>query len=339
MRPQRNPRTRGSAPRVVKAPAAVGRVIQSRPGDRMPSISNRGNVMRVTHNERLGAITTSGVGLEVRKFSVNPGLAGSFPWLCDVANRFDKYKFRKISFKYLPNSPTLAGTITMCADYDANDDAPASTDQAATYEDYVTTSIWQPATLNLNLAQNDMLPQKDTRPGLPGADIDLNMYDVGNLFVLTEGAAAAIIGFVEVTYTVDLFGHQIQAGIGGLELCFTDQDATHLFGSAATVDKEAFLPGTSTSTAVFTFNQPFQGMICAVIKGTGLGTDFAPVISATGATAHVNCKTNAGFTETIAFFAVQAKAGTTLTPTITATTVVETDWWFAKAWYPACVYP
>jgi hypothetical protein len=291
--------------------------------------------MTITHCERFAPVTTSGTAFEVRTFAVNPGLNGVFPWLSDVANRYEKYKFRRLTFRYRPQSSTAAGNVTLAFDFDPNDDAPATMSEATTYHDYVNSPIWAPANLTVDLVNGDKLPQKNTRPGLPGADIDLNVYDVGQIHVLTEGAAAATIGYVEVEYVCDLFIHQIQNTVGGYCSATADLDATHLIGSDTVVDAQSYIPVTQTSTSVMTFKQPFEGLVSVVVMGTVLSANYAPVTSADGTATIISAGqlVNGAATMVQAVFRVRAITGTTWTPTITATTVAAVQYRFARGAY------
>jgi hypothetical protein len=278
-------------------------------------------------------VTTTGTGMEIRTVAVNPGLTGSMPWLADVANRFEKYKFRKLVFHYLPASAAVAGQLAMAFDFDPNDDPPATINDAMTFHDHAGGPVWTGYSMSVDLANGDRLPQKDTRPGLPGADLDLNVYDVGQFHVMTEGAAAAIVGFVEVEYIVDLFVHQIQNTVGGRANATTGLDATHLVGSDYAADANAFLPVAKTSTSVMTFTGPFEGIVAIGIGGTVLSANYAPVISSSGSANVIWQIVNAAGTGVIAYMRVRAIAGTTLTPTITATTVTSIEYMWGRGAY------
>lgn len=333
-RPNRRPSGRGD--RIVRAPAAVGRVTGSglNGRSRVPTMRSSGRNMTVNHTERFASVTTTTTAFEIRSFSLNPGLAAIFPWMSDVANRYEKYKFRSVRFRYVPQSAALAGTVSLAFDFDPNDDAPTSMEEANTYHDYVTTSIWTGAELSIDLANGDRLPQKDTRPGLPGADIDLNVYDVGRLHVMTFGAAASVVGYLEVSYVVDLFIHQTQAGVGGSSTTSTGLDATHLIGSNFSPDPQAFLPVAFTSTARATSTQPFQGLLSWDIVGTGLAADFAPGSpgGTSGATAQV---VDAGALRVTGSVPITLQTGQYINPTITATTVTSVHYSFTRAAYSA----
>jgi hypothetical protein len=323
--------TRGD--RRVTAPAAVGRQVRSGlSGDRVPVMSSNGRGMRITHCERFHTLITTTTALEVRSFELNPGLGAICPWLADVANRFDKYKFRSVKFRYVPQASTLAGTVCMAFDFDPNDDTPVTMSEATTYHDYAMTSIWQNIDLQLDLANGDMLPQKNTRPGLPGVELDLNMYDVGTLHVLTEGAAAGTLGYIEVIYTVDLYVHQTQNGVGGSVVATTGLAAGSLFGTNSVANVKSNLPGSATSANTFTFAAPFEGLIVVKLLGTVFA---AETLVQTGTATYnlIGAKYPTAATSWVGYAAVRAEVGQTLILTCNATTVTSSTVSFARGAY------
>jgi hypothetical protein len=250
-----------------------------------------------------------------------------FPWCCDVANRFEKYKFKKLSFRYVPQCQTAAGNVTLAFDFDPEDAPPSTMDQATTYHDFVSTSIWQGVAMSPDLANGDRLPQKNTRAGLPAANANLNLYDVGVLYVLTEGAAAGTVGYVEVVYTVELYVHQTALGVGGTATATTGLDATHLVGTNMTQDAEAILPGEFTDSQTFTFTQPFEGIVTNYYEGTGMAAPHTFAETCTGTT---NMLVGTGATQFAAGICVRARPGDTITPAFTATSVTKSQWVFAR---------
>jgi len=209
--------------------------------------------------------------------------------------------------------------------------------EALTYHDKVADSPWKDMCLPCNLAQGDRLPVRYTRAGLPSGNYDIKTYDIGNLHVFVDGVAASTnLGLLEVNYSVDLYTPQIQNPVGGQMANTAGLDATHLMGTLANVslDPQALLPGAVTTTQVFTFSQAFEGIVAFQIGGTGLGSDFAPVAAGVGAAAAgLITNVDAGATKSTGAFRVQAQPGTTLTPTITATTVTSVEYNFAKCAY------
>lgn len=336
--PSARPRTgrkSGAVPRndrQIRAPAAVGRVVSSgRSGDRVPTMGARGRSMRLSHVERFATVSPSSSAFAVTSYSLNPGLSVIFPWLSDVANRFEKYKFSSISFRYVPQSAALAGLVTMAFDFDPNDQAPETMAEATTYHDYISTSIWHDAVLALDLASGDKLPQKNTRPGLPGGDIDLNVYDVGRLHILTEGCAAGVVGYVEVAYTIDLMVHQVQAGVGGMGSATAGLDATHTVGTDFVSDPQAFLPVSVVDSNTLKFEQPFEGLLDIRMEGTGISGTYAVT-----STASVTSVAAATSTRIVGTLNVRARLGDTISVVPGgATTLTSVQWRFGRARYTA----
>jgi len=245
-----------------------------------------------------------------------------FPWLSQVASRYETYKFRRVRFNYHTQAATTqVGNVTLAFDFDTTDPAPVTQMQALSYRDRVYGAPWTSFSLDLDLAQGDKLPSRFTRVGLPASPYDLKTFDLGRLHVCVEGVAAATVGLLEVEYVVDLFTPQIEDGVGGNMNATTGLDATHLFGNY-TVDPQGFMPFTVTSTSVITFNQYWEGIIVFEIGGTVLSANYNPVVAGGGVTAVTgNQIVNAGGTIVRGAFRVRAIPGTTITPTITATTV------------------
>lgn len=51
-----------------------------------------------------------------------PGLASSFPWLATIANAYEFYAVRKLSYEYVPQcASTATGSFGMYFDYDPKD--------------------------------------------------------------------------------------------------------------------------------------------------------------------------------------------------------------------------
>jgi hypothetical protein len=179
-------------------------------------------------------------------------VASVFPWLSQVASRYETYKFRSIAFHYHSRAATSqVGTVGLAFDFDAQDPAPASQMTALAYHDRVADAVWKEQSLVLDLSQGDRLPTRYTRVGLPTTPYDLKTYDLGNLHVFTDGVAASVnLGLLEVVYSIDLFTPQIQDPVGGLTTSTTALDATHLFGTDFTPDSQAIMPFTVTSSGV-----------------------------------------------------------------------------------------
>lgn len=321
--PQRSNKTANSS-KMGYAPVAMSRAVVSQ---RIPQIASNGNTTRISHSEFFANVSSVGTAYSCSSFPCNPGVASIFPWLSAVAQRYETYKFRKLQFEFHTRAATSqVGTVGMVFDFDAEDAAPSSQMMALSYHDKCADSPWKDDCVVLDLVQGDRLPVRYTRAGTPVGTYDIKTYDVGNLHVFVDGVAASTnLGLLEVKYIIDLYTPQIQDPVGGGFYNNAGQDGTHVFGTGfgtnASQDPQAIAVGfTDTSGQVFTFNQAWQGLMAFIISGTALSANFAPV-AANGDATVITQIANTGATSVQALVRVRAYPGTTITPTITATTV------------------
>jgi hypothetical protein len=166
--------------------------------------------VRVRHREYLADVAGS-VAFAATGFAINPGIATSFPWLSNIAVNFESYLFRALSFEYeTQKSASTSGTIMMAVDFDAADAAPASKTALMTYHNAVRSAVWGECCY-----RSDMMDlrkfgvQRYVRSGALAANLDIKTYDVGNLFVATQGEAdTSAIGELYVVYDVELITPQ-----------------------------------------------------------------------------------------------------------------------------------
>lgn len=217
-------KTRGSKKRTTKrskgtkvrrAPLAQGMEMTTIPR----RISNLGkDAIIVSHRECVCEIqghTTFEAAHNV--IALQPGLAASFPWLSGLAARYEKYRFRKLNYRFVPIvSASTNGVVAMIPDYDALDPAPATFITAMQYAGAKSSPVWQQ--FSVNVPKRVLCPSDDTfyvrTEGLGAAVADLKTYDVGNLFVSCEGMASdhTVVGHLYVDYTVELLTPNIDAG-------------------------------------------------------------------------------------------------------------------------------
>jgi hypothetical protein len=152
---------------------------------------------------------------------VNPGQAGTFPWLSSVARNFESYRFRKLKFCYETEAPSsLGGSLVVSLDYDATDAAPGTKQQAMAYRNAVRSAPWEPCCHTSAL--EDLNKQKSyfVRPGAQPANTDIKTYDTGNAFVCTQNVttSSAVCGELYVEYDVELLTpvYEVAQGVGTL---------------------------------------------------------------------------------------------------------------------------
>jgi len=143
---------------------------------------------------------------EKRSFSVNPGFGDIFPWLSNISDSWEFYRFRKVQFRYNPTVPTnTPGMVMMAFDSDNNDVAPISKQQFAQYTPNLMGVVWAP--FGYSLPAKEILHQRNNGKLLCRSNAtagDVNNYDVGKLHLALQGCPVGSVGDVYVDYEVEL---------------------------------------------------------------------------------------------------------------------------------------
>ncbi len=205
-------------PLSVSAPVAVSKI------QRMskPKMVTRPNGdCRITHREYVADISAganSPSDFTVQQFSINPGQVNLFQWLSKVAANYESYVFNQLRFDYATEAPSsLGGTLVLAVDYDASDPAPTSKQQAMAYRSSVRSAPWAPCQ---HISSGEDLKKAKTsyvRNGAQPPNTDIKTYDIGNLFVISQGVttANAVLGELWVEYDILLMTPVFENG-GGL---------------------------------------------------------------------------------------------------------------------------
>lgn len=164
----------------------------------------------ITHREYVEDVV-AGAGtpspFTTQGLPINPGQRGTFQWLSRIAANYESYAFESLSFCYETEaSTTLGGTLMLAIDYDAADPAPTSKQQAMAYRSSTRTAPWagcRHRSLREDLAKNK---SNFVRIGAQPPNTDIKTYDIGNLFVISQGVSTsgATLGELYVEYTVKL---------------------------------------------------------------------------------------------------------------------------------------
>lgn len=312
----------------VSVPVAKGKV--RRMNNPKTTYAANGDII-VSHREYIVDIAGS-VAFASNSFGVNPGLAGVFPWLCGVAQRYESYRFDKLRFCFETESPTSAtGSVLLAIDYDASDDAPLSKTQVMAYRSCVRSPPWSDC-CNDSLAE-DIQKRKSyyVRAGALAANQDIKLYDTGNFFLCTVGQANTnIVGEVYVEYVIRLMTPQLgDVGIGG-SVYATFSGSSNAAPSATKVGNlpaTAVSSGTTTSVTTYTFTQPWEGVVCIDLEGSGLNGMAA---TGTATSAEKADSIAAGTTTEVAIWTLSAQAGQTFIMTLSNTTITLCGTYFGQ---------
>jgi hypothetical protein len=233
--------------------------------NQLPFMEARFGVCRIKHREPLGNLAGS-VGFTATSFSVNPGIAATFPWLATIAANYECYEFNRLSFEYINRcSSTFTGGIVMAPDYDSADTAPTSTQQIEQFQNVYDSTVWKDGKGIVNTKGMGVLSKRRyVRAGALAANLDIKTYDVCNYYVTTAGQAnTALIGELWVDYDVTLLiphsnivsniflsGTQLNATGGG-------GTTTNLLGTGPFVTLGAI--GVSNALNIVTFTNLVSG--------------------------------------------------------------------------------
>jgi hypothetical protein len=218
----------------------------------------------------------------ITKFSINPGLITTFPWVSTIAPSFEEYDTLQIAFHYEPMSATSAtGVIVIAFDYDAADTAPTSKQTCLEYADNVRVAPWVPCTLALKTVDLRKRGALFTRTGTV-ANTDIKTYDLGNVYVATQGQANSnAIGEFWISYTFSLRVPEQSNYIVNQSVAIT---------GGGTISNNAYLGTTPTVTgglsltalgATLTFNTPGQYLVSIYATGGSFSTANLPVLTGT----------------------------------------------------------
>lgn len=151
--------------------------------------------IRVKKREFIANIESS-VDFHNNTFPINPGLSDVFPWLCEIANNYEQYRFNGLVFQFvstssmsIASSTNLAmGTIIMSTDYNAADDPYVSEQQM------LGTMFSNSAAPNQDIMHAVECAPTDQaqklyyiRSGDNPSNTDIRLYDMGVFQLATEG--------------------------------------------------------------------------------------------------------------------------------------------------------
>jgi len=192
------------------APVARTRIVTAL-DPKMDMVPSRGDGrVRITHREYIGDVVGS-VNYACSTYEVNPGLYNNFPWLSSLANNYESYIFRKLTYEFETTCATTAtGAVMLAVDFDAGDTVPTSKQTILGFHNSVRSSTWAPCQMKCSVPDLTKTGQKFTRKASLAPNLDIKSYDVGNLYVATQGmAGATIVGELYVSYVVDLITPQL----------------------------------------------------------------------------------------------------------------------------------
>lgn len=250
----------------------------------------------VKHREYITDITSSGSTFQVFPFNVNPGIYTTFPWLNYVAQNYESYRFEKLVFKFISSCATSsAGRVAMAIDYDSADAAPINKQQLMAFKSARSVAPWQSMNMICDRQSLHKLQEKFIRNAGLNANQDINLYDVGALYLVLQGVSGGPVGELHVEYWVSLRTPQLTRSTNFQTMTTTTPSSgASLFSGASQTSLGNGLVTAAANT--LTYSTPGQYLNNLIFNGTSIGgsssitggtaatTSLASIISSGGTT-------------------------------------------------------
>jgi hypothetical protein len=187
-------------------------VKSARANPQIPVMHSSNQTVVVRNREYLGQVNSSQTFSVQGFFPINPGRDDTFPWLSQVARRFQEYTLKGMVFHYVPTSGSISstqalGSVMMQTTYRSTDLPPTSkiemlneywANEAVPYDSFCHPIECDPREnpFNVQYVRSSEVPLGDNKM----------MYDLGTMYIATSGQSAdgVVLGDLWVTYEVEL---------------------------------------------------------------------------------------------------------------------------------------
>ena len=191
-----------------------------------PMIKNaryREGAIVIRHREYIQDIVSSSTAntFNIQSFPLNPGMQGSFPWLCTVANSFEEYVINGMIFEFKSitsdaiSSASLAtiGEVILATQYDALNTPFTNNQQMLNYEFAQVAKASHDCLhmIECDPHQTAISTHLYTRSGPAPGNSDLRLYDHGTFYIASNqiSGTSVVLGQLWVTYEVLLYKPRI----------------------------------------------------------------------------------------------------------------------------------
>jgi hypothetical protein len=222
----------------------------------------------VVSNRELFHTVGSTSGTLIAPHVINPGFPTTFPWLSGVANLYETYRFKKLSFEYVPSCGTVqAGSIILAVDFDVLDTPPTTKQEITSYAGWQSSQLYRGFTMSIPFERMQKLSQRWTRSGvvttLTESDVDLKLYDLGTLYILTSCSAPFTdLGDLFVSYEVELITQQSASIVAGsLTTTSTATETLPRAGASIFGNAPFRVFPTAAGVSALQFVRPFDGFL------------------------------------------------------------------------------
>nr|QKV51212.1 putative capsid protein [Crucivirus sp.] len=247
-----------------------------------PMFASSGRGTLVRHREFIQDIVGS-TSFNIQGFGINAGLAGTFPWLSQLAVNFEQYVVRGMVFEFKTTSATslasgtntAMGTVIMATEYNSSATNPASggalfsSKAQMENHEFCTSSIPSQSFIHAIECARGETPVSClyVRPGTVPSGTDQRLYDLGTFEIATVGMQAAnIVGELWCTYDIELLKPVLYDAVGlGIltdhyQLPVATVSTASPFGTTYPVAKVASSSLGSTITGTTIINLPYSSV-------------------------------------------------------------------------------
>jgi hypothetical protein len=278
----------------------------------VPNMHNEGQSIIVRHKEYIGDVISSGTAgvFSSVSYPINPGLPGTFPWLSGIADQFQEYTFKGLLFEYKSASAdaiasstnTALGTVIMTTRY--NPVLPAPVGKIDALNEYFTSDA-KPSEDFCHFIECDLRENPFnvlyTRSEPPPSNANIQNYDLGELYVCTQGMQGTnnVCGELWASYEVELrkpiITDDLTLASGGQFSSYATAgiSTSNYFGTSQVASTQQF-QGCSVqlNASSLVINGNYEGafMIMYYVKGSSSSTWVQPTFSS-----GLNCAAYNGF--------------------------------------------
>jgi len=296
-----------AADRTIRAPRAIGTIVRTR----NPQVRGTPRGIIIRHREFVERLTGSD-NFAWDGFSINPGLEAYFPWLSAIASRYERYRFKKLAFEFVPAvSASTTGRVVLGIDFDPADAGPEDYAQVVSYHLTCAGPVWNPLKVEVSMKELANEPARFNRYGVLATNLDVKTYDLGNLYMctqdfITDGGAA---GDIFVDYEVEFLIPQMEkAALGAWYSCNSGCTAGAPLGVNGTglTRQEGNINLTTDGNGAIKFLEPFEGILSVSNTGTAIAQCAVDTGTSCEQSALLQSTTGSAATTGIANFAVRA---------------------------------
>jgi len=199
-------------------------------GNTVPVFSKDGKRgIRVVEREYLGDVFSGALSGAATVFNnavypLNPSNASTFPWLSKIAVQFDQWEPNGIVFEFVSTSSEFNGTsqalgaVIAATDYNSTD-APYVSKQEMENADYAnSTKAAMSLAHGIECDPNERITKLLYTGPTPTND-NINLYNLGNFQIATQGMSVAGVNLGElwVSYDISFFKKQLNSTLQGFQ--------------------------------------------------------------------------------------------------------------------------